>query len=77
MTDDAASQATSRGEYATALNCTMTKASEKTRPVSGNMPEAIAESRARAGAVPLPLNSGRNRASSRGTSMPSAMATTA
>ena len=31
-----------------ALNCTITKASENTRPVSGSMPEAIAESSASA-----------------------------
>ena len=40
-----ASQDTRRGEYAVALNCTITKASEKTSPVRGSMPEAMEESR--------------------------------
>ena len=42
-TGSRAIQSTRRGEYAVALNCTMTKASEKTMPVSAIIPEAIEE----------------------------------
>jgi hypothetical protein len=41
-----ANQSTSRGEYAIALNCTITKAIAKTIPVSAIIPDAAAESRA-------------------------------
>ena len=68
---DPASHATRRGEYAVALNCTITKASEKTRPVSGNIPEAMADSRAIAALTLIgALRPGRKRASRRGTVRP-------
>jgi hypothetical protein len=38
-----ANQRTRRGEYAMALNCTMTKAMANTMPVSAIMPEAAAD----------------------------------
>ena len=64
---DPANHATRRGEYAVALNCTITKASEKTRPVRGSIPEAIAERRAIAGPAPIgATRSGRKAASKRG-----------
>ena len=58
-----------------ALNCTITKASEKTSPVSGSVPEAMAESMAVA--VPALIwapSPGRKRASSRGTVSPATTA---
>jgi hypothetical protein len=58
-----------------ALNCTITKASEKTRPVSGSIPEAIADSRAIAALAPIgALTPGMKMASRRGTDMPSTTA---
>ena len=74
ITPEPANHDTSRGEYAVALNWTMTKASEKTRPVSGSVPDAIAESTAIAPAVFPPVRSGRKRASSLGTRKPRAIA---
>ncbi len=60
MIAEPASHDTRRGEYAVALNCTMTKAREKTRPVSGIIPEAMAESTAIAADAPAPeASSGR------------------
>ena len=38
-----ANQSTRRGEYAVALNCTITNVSENTTPVSAIIPEAIDE----------------------------------
>ena len=74
MTEEPASHDTSRGEYAVALNWTITNASENTRPVSGSVPEAIAESTAKAPAVFAPVSSGKYRASSLGTTAPRATA---
>ena len=42
---------TRRGEYATALNCTMTKAIANTTPVSAIIPDATADNTARAAAT--------------------------
>ena len=54
MIAEPASQDTRRGEYAVAPNWTITKASEKTRPVSGIIPDAMAESTAMAAVAPAP-----------------------
>ena len=61
-----------------ALNCTITKASEKTRPVRGSIPEAMAERTAIAGPAPIgAVRSGRKAASKRGRAMPRTTAPTA
>ncbi|HEY7288596.1 MAG TPA: hypothetical protein VH583_02080 [Vicinamibacterales bacterium] len=49
-----ATQRTSRGEYADALNCTVTKTSDKTIPVRTSIPEAIEEYTAVAALVLIP-----------------------
>ena len=48
ITRSRAIQSTRRGEYAVALNCTITNASEKTIAVSEIMPDAIEEPMAKA-----------------------------
>lgn len=75
MIGEPASHETRRGEYAVALNCTITNASEKTRPVRGIIPEALADSTAIAAEAPASeVRSGRYRASRRGTTMARTMA---
>src|SRR5215471_21734899 len=66
---------TSRGEYATALNCTITKASEKTMPVNAIMPEVIEERSVNVtAALAEDVNSGRNPCSSLGRISPASSA---
>jgi len=43
ITGSRATHCTRRGEYALALNCTITKVNEKTMPVNAIIPEAIEE----------------------------------
>jgi len=75
ITGSCAIQATKRGEYAAALNCSITKVNEKTTLVRAIMPEAIAESIAVADAMLIAETSpGRTRPSSRGTVSPAASA---
>jgi hypothetical protein len=67
MTGDRASHITSRGEYAVALNCTITNATEKTIAVSAIMPEAIVDRITWAEPSENPsVRAGNRRASSRG-----------
>ena len=71
-------QGTRRGEYAAAPNCTMTKASAKTMPVSASMPEATDESIAIATAEVIGATRfGRYRCSNRGMPAPNTTAATA
>jgi len=74
MTGSREIQDTSRGEYATALNCTITNASEKTMPVSAIIPEVIDERIANATLLLIVDVTVRNRCSSRGRIMPAGTA---
>ena len=66
-----ATHITRRGEYAVALNCTMTNARENTMPVRAIIPEAIAEPIAIPDAtLMVETSSGRKRCSSRGNAIP-------
>src|SRR5262249_45675529 len=66
-TESRETHSTSRGEYATALNCTITNASENTIPVSAIIPEVIEANSVRATAALMEeVRSGKNLCSSLG-----------
>ena len=75
MTADRASQTTSLGEYAVALNCTITNAMENTIAVRPIMPDAMAVRIASAAPGSMPtVRSGKKRRSSRGSARPTTTA---
>src|SRR5262249_29813494 len=78
MTGSRETHNTSRGEYATALNCTITNAREKTIPVNAIIPDVIDENRVSAtDALTEAVSPGRSRCSTLGRINPATRAVTA